>query len=448
MWALSNLAQRDRWPSVAGTNIAAAFSTTAIGSWHRPQHANLWRPGNIPPGPIAAQDLSALAGTTLAAAPAAPSANTTLRSKTIALFPTEQQKALLRQAVGTVRWTYNRVIADIRSGVTDLARLRKSHVNKEALEEQFDWALKTPARVREDALLQALDAHHVAQRKQAAGKIRRYRLHFRRRRAGFGRFVIQKDDWRGGRFFPKVWPAMHGLRFAEAVPEAIDGAATVFMRAYKWFVTIPIATNPARNTLGERVVAIDPGVTTFVTMYSPTAAQVYRWGHKDVARIYRLQKHHDDLLSRASAARCRRRWRMRRAAQKMRLKSRALVRDVHSRLAVHLERNFDVILLPQINPHHMVRRGHRVLGVPTVRNFSSWAHGRFRRVLADKVKYVPVTEEYTSRTCSDCGWDHPRLGVSKIYTCGRCGLVADRDANGAKNIFLKWIHDASSALAV
>ena len=71
---------------------------------------------------------------------------------------------------------------------------------------------------------------------------------------------------------------------------------------------------------------------------------------------------------------------------------------------------------------------------------------RFKQFLKYKAEeysceVVEVSEAYTSRTCTRCG-KQQNIGSKKIMKCS-CGLVLDRDLNGARNIFLKNIHLAS-----
>ena len=50
-----------------------------------------------------------------------------------------------------------------------------------------------------------------------------------------------------------------------------------------------------------------------------------------------------------------------------------------------------------------------------------------------------VSEAYTSKTCSWCGWVDARLGGKKTFHCRGCDLHIDRDANGARGIFLRGL---------
>ena len=76
-----------------------------------------------------------------------------------------------------------------------------------------------------------------------------------------------------------------------------------------------------------------------------------------------------------------------------------------------------------------------------------WRHCSFLDRLGFKsLEYPNVTifnptEEYTSKTCSNCGYLHEKLGSSKTFSCPGCNDSFDRDANAAKNILLKCMSD-------
>jgi putative transposase len=64
-----------------------------------------------------------------------------------------------------------------------------------------------------------------------------------------------------------------------------------------------------------------------------------------------------------------------------------------------------------------------------------------RRQLAYKTRWygsrLHVADRWfpSSKTCSGCGWQNPRLTLSdRTFTCPDCGLVIDRDHNAAVNL--------------
>ena len=111
------------------------------------------------------------------------------------------------------------------------------------------------------------------------------------------------------------------------------------------------------------------------------------------------------------------------------------------------KRQKTITFLPKLETSSMVRRGDRKLHKKTARAMLTWSHYRFRQRLLSKSREYPwcnviVTEEpYTSKTCGKCGTINTKLGSNKIFRCASsdCNYVADRDANGARNILLRYL---------
>ena len=118
-------------------------------------------------------------------------------------------------------------------------------------------------------------------------------------------------------------------------------------------------------------------------------------------------------------------------------------------MALNLVARFDTILVPEFKSKDMCQKSDREDGKKrtirskTARSMLSWAHYRFRTRLEHKAlacgkEVATVTEEYTSKTCGRCGHVNAKFS-SKTFKCAACGVTMDRDANGARNIFLKQI---------
>jgi len=164
----------------------------------------------------------------------------------------------------------------------------------------------------------------------------------------------------------------------------------------------------------------------------------------------------DDLTSRynnKSTVCARRRCRMRRAGARIRTKIRNLIDDIHRKMIKWLCQHYEVILLPQFDTQRMVskRDGRRRIRSKTARAMANWAHFRFRSRLLDYSREYPqchieiVDEAYTSRTCGSCGVLNQKLGGSKILRCAQCNNRVDRDLNGARNIYLRYLTTAFTA---
>src|SRR4051794_5957972 len=135
----------------------------------------------------------------------------------------------------------------------------------------------------------------------------------------------------------------------------------------------------------------------------------------------------------------------RQAQARMRKHVRNLVDEIHKKAVLWLLRTFDVIIIPRFASHSMAgKKNKRRLTRRTVRKMLTWSHGRFLTRLLDKAeemgkKVVIVSEAYTSKTCSACGWVNQSLGGQNVFRCQNCKWIVDRDVNGARGIFLRGL---------
>ena len=178
----------------------------------------------------------------------------------------------------------------------------------------------------------------------------------------------------------------------------------------RYHLAVPVVAQRRVSETQGRVVALDPGIRSFLTWFSEDDAG--HIGKGDFGRIQRLCARLDDLLSRASKAGHQRKRNMHRAADRLRLRIRNLVEELHHKAARYLVDNYDVILFPRFESSDMVRRGARRLQRKSVRNLLTFAHYRFRSFLQWKAgqtgkTVLVVNEAYTSKTCS---WSGEMLG--------------------------------------
>jgi putative transposase len=137
----------------------------------------------------------------------------------------------------------------------------------------------------------------------------------------------------------------------------------------------------------------------------------------------------------------------------MRKKIRNLIDEVHKKSALWLLRTFDVVIIPEFNGGAMSRRKTRKIGCKTVRRMLTWSHYRFRQRLLSKatemrkIVITSVSEAYTSKTCTGCGYVRRWFGKNRRLICSSCGLVIDRDLNGARNIFLRALLEGVIAIS-
>lgn len=227
------------------------------------------------------------------------------------------------------------------------------------------------------------------------------------------------------------------------LPLEVDATITIHRtKNFDYFMTLLDRKQmnhwkPARDTI-----SLDPGVRSMMTGYSNDGTSV-SWGDGDMNRIFSILKYADELQSRMAQENCKKRRRMRKAWLRMLTRVRNMISEIHRKLCKWLVENYQVIFLPKFETSRMVRKADRILNNKTTRNMLTWGHYRFRELLKAKAALYPnvnvliCDEAYTSKTCSNCGHIHQKLGGSKTFKCPECKFEADRDVQGAKNIMLR-----------
>ena len=220
------------------------------------------------------------------------------------------------------------------------------------------------------------------------------------------------------------------LRMVEAIPAGQKECRLVKERGLYWLVVPHPAQCDIETPSGDGVVALDPGVRTFLTYFSETDCG--KIGHQAFGRIQRLCHHLDDLISRADTEpNHHRRRRMRRAQARLRQRIVNLVDELHWQVARWLTSTYKVILLPTFQTQDMTARAGRKIRSKTARMMLSFRHYEFKRHLRWKAwqrgaLVLDVNEAYTSRTRSWDGTVDTKLDGGKVIR-DETGFGMDRE---------------------
>jgi putative transposase len=227
-------------------------------------------------------------------------------------------------------------------------------------------------------------------------------------------------------------------KLKEALPKGFsDGRLTLAYGEY--YIVVSEEVQPRQTDNQGRVVALDPGVRTFMTFFSELS---YGWlGDDSNLWIQKLCFRLDKLISKMSKTNSRQRRRLKKATDKLKSKIQHLVKELHHKTAKFLVNNFDVILLPSFESSQMVSKSCRKIRSKTVRQMLTLSHYQFKKHLEwkaweqGKVALTSINEAYTSKTVSWTG-EVKKIGGSRTIKDSD-GNQMNRDLNGARGIFLR-----------
>lgn len=357
---------------------------------------------------------------------------------------------MLRRWEGISRYVYN-------EAVKHLTKHGKVYA-PDLLKTLPEWTANCPRHIRVGAVMDAQKAVTAARRKwKETGEPQRVK--FRRKKNNTKSFYLCAQFIKLNGFYVRL---LGDMQMTEPLPAKPQGKgkkaerdhesevkdSRVVMENGRFYLNVSyIEKTKPRHASGD-IVALDPGVRTFMTCFSEKA---FGWiGNEAINRIQRLCQHADNLYSRATQVKRPLRRTLRKCAQKIQVKIRNLVSELHKKVAHFLVTNFDVILLPTFETQQMTRRGARKIRKKTVRQMLTLSHYKFKIFLKQKaqeygVQVVDADEAYTSKTISWTGDIVENLGGAKVIADAH-GNRCDRDLNGARGIFIAEVARALRVL--
>ena len=353
------------------------------------------------------------------------SENTVTRSRKIRVYPNKEQKRILNNWFGASRFAYNKTVEFLKQPDT---KAQWKSIKTDLLHSMPEWSKEVPYQIKSVAIRDCCQAVSAAKKKfKQTGKFQEVK--FRSKKRGDNNLLIPQTAVSENGVYYTV---LGKLKTAEPLWKPVHDCRMVLQNG-RYYLSIPIdvaVKRPENQRLSA--CALDCGVRTFQTVFSKEL--ILKVGEHDFQRIFRYCYALDKLVSRKKKERSNK---FNKAMQRIRWKVRDLIDEIHNKLALTLCRLFDVVYIPTFETHDMVSK----LKHKTSRAMLGWAHYRFKMKLKSKAeeyscKIIDCTEEYTSKTCGNCGTEN-QIGGKEVWTCKHCGCVHDRDINGARNILFK-----------
>jgi putative transposase len=373
-----------------------------------------------------------------------------LKTRMIRIYPNEEQKLLLRKWMGISRMIYNKTIeankskklpslSFIKAREYILEKVKKyakkkgflkdfKDMNSEAKRQSVNDALKAI----KNGILKYGKTKEISNFKFRSKKDPTQNLHITKQCIIDNAIFVKKLDF---------------MKTSEDFEKAKHDSRLIIKKNKQWILCLPFSKDKKEEESKIGICSLDPGNRTFQTFYSPTIAG--KIGDGDKNRLFRLCLRSDKLQSKISKNHGNKKRNMIKAYHRIITRIKNLTSEIHWKAARFLCSNFETIVLPKFETQSMATKKKRKSGKgrlnnKTCRQMLTWSHFTFQQRLKSKAKemknnVIITTEEYTSKTCPCCGNIHQKLNSNKIFKCPKCNTTIDRDINGARNVYIRFL---------
>ena len=369
--------------------------------------------------------------------------DTQIKSRKIRIYPTQEQKILFKQWFGVSRKFYNETLTIYKNGsekswdkvYQDIAEQNKEH----------DYINSVPYQIKKIAVKDYTKALSINKRKaKQLGKP--FKMKFKSKKNPKQSCYITKTAISSSGIYHTIAGKLKMKERWWFENEEINDCRLV-LEYGKWFIVIPkeIKVTPIDNQ--EGVVAIDPGVRTFATYFS-TEGYFGKLGQRAFDRILKLNLKIDKLISKLSKETDKnKKSNLKRSIFNIRFKIRNLIDELHWKVIKFFTSGFKVIIFPSFNVSEMVKKSNRRIPKKVVRSMNCFRFYEFKERLKLKCKkngvtFVESSEAFTSKTNSFTGELIENLGSKESFKFNNISI--DRDINGARNILIRAMRDASA----
>jgi putative transposase len=356
---------------------------------------------------------------------------------------------MFRKWIGTSRYVYNRALKATKDGEKmNFMDLRNKYVTSKNNPNVKDWELETPKDIRAEAVNDVVKAFKTAMSNLKNNNIDKFDLQYRKKKKESSIVIPYSAIQITNR---KIF--IYKKYSKENIKLSKDKALLNIKLEHdcrlkndngKWYLYIPYKEKINMKTPKKEICALDPGTRKFQTIYSEDVT--IKIGIKK-EQVKKLQTK-IDLLQSLRSKKLIRKCHFTQKINKAQFRVKNLVDELHYQTINYLTKTFKMIFIPKFESQELVRINK---SKKFRRDLLSLRHYTFKERLIAKSKLqkdccVEVcTEEYTSKTCTNCGKIN-NVGSSEVYHCNYCNLTIDRDINGARNIFIKQVKETENEL--
>jgi putative transposase len=225
-------------------------------------------------------------------------------------------------------------------------------------------------------------------------------------------------------------PKLGVLKTYERLPNGVTPKTAIISRtAKRWFIAFSYEIEPNITTKVFGACGVDLGIKTLATLSTGKTWTNPQNNRKSQARLARLQK---AASRKVKGSRNRHKANMKVAKQHARTAN--IRKDTLNKLTTYLAKNHSQVVIEDLNvsglmANHCLAKSIADLGMYEFRRQLTYKCELYGSELVIVDRFFP-----SSKTCSACGHVQDMPLQERIFNCGKCGVVIERDLNAALNL--------------
>jgi len=345
-------------------------------------------------------------------------------------YPTPQQADLLNRTCGSVRYVYNRALAErSRAWTQDQHRVTFAETCRMLTAWKNDPETAWLYEVSNVALQQGLQHLQQAYVSFWQKRARYPRFKSRKRSRASATFTTSGFRYKNGQVALAKMDEPLAIVWSRPLPASAEPSTVTVSRdaAGRWHISILVEDTVETLPPADTTVGIDAGITSLVTLSTGEKVTNPKHEKRDRIALARAQR---NLSRKAKGSANRAKARIKVARVYARITDRR--RDHLHKLSTKIIRETQTVIIEDLPVRNMIR-SHSL-----ARAISDAAWAEFRRQLEYKADWygrtvIAIDRFYpSSKTCSACGAITASMPLNvREWTC-QCGAVHDRDVNAAK----------------
>lgn len=356
--------------------------------------------------------------------------------------PSPVQAELLNRTFGSVRWVYNRGLAErSRAWTQEQRRVSFADTCRMLTAWKADPETAWLYEVSNVALQQSLQ--HLQQAYvNFWGKRAKYpKFKSKHKSKASATFTTSGFRYKDGQLTLAKMADPLDIIWSRPLPEGAEPSTVTVSRdaAGRWHISLLVETAVRALPPAGAGVGIDAGITSLLTLSTGEKVTNPKQERRDRARLAKAQRR---LAKKQKGSANRAKAKLKVARVHARIADRR--RDHLHKLSTRIIRENQTVVIEDLNVRNMVRNHH------LARAISDCGWGELRRQLEYKADWygrtvIAIDRFYpSSKTCSACGAIAAKMPLNiREWRCASCGAHHDRDVNAARNILAEGLSVAA-----